>query len=186
MYNFSKEELIHYGIKGMRWGVRRKRDDSHRYHHRNELDNSVVKTKNGTELKIVREPTPRLTQMIAKMDPKTQKTLANSDIMRLTVKGENVGDLQLYKESPKSLNVVWVSVKSKHEGAGYGTAALQGVINYAKKTDLDEVTLEVPGNSPNARHIYEKLGFKEDKVISSEDDAWGGLTVMKLNLKDKK
>ena len=30
--------------------------------------------------------------------------------------------------------------------------------------------------------IYEKLGFKAEKLISDEDDVWGGLTSMKLKL----
>ena len=47
---------------------------------------------------------------------------------------------------------------------------------------MEQVTLEVPGTSPNARHIYEKLVFEAVEVISDEDDAWGGLTRMKLKL----
>ena len=44
------------------------------------------------------------------------------------------------------------------------------------------MTLEVPGNSPDARHIYEKLGFVAQEQISGDDDIWGGLTSMKLDL----
>lgn len=180
-YNYSNE-LYHHGVKGMKWGVRRKRKQDTKYDHKNELDKTVLKTKNGSEISLVREPTPRLTKLIAKMSPKVRDTLSRSDIMRIKVKGEPVGDLQLYKESPTSLNIVWVSVNSKDEGNGYGTAAVRGVIDYAKKTKMEQVTLEVPGTSPNARHIYEKLGFKAEKVISDEDDVWGGLTAMKLKL----
>lgn len=46
-----------------------------------------------------------------------------------------------------------------------------------------QVTLEVPGVSPNARHIYEKLGFKSTgEVIGDDDDICGGLTKMRLEL----
>ena len=42
---------------------------------------------------------------------------------------------------------------------------------------------EVPGDSPDVRHIYEKLGFKENGILTTpEDQVWGGLTKMKLNL----
>jgi ribosomal protein S18 acetylase RimI-like enzyme len=52
------------------------------------------------------------------------------------------------------------------------------------------VTLEVPGNSPDARHIYTKLGFKVVKEATAKeiknDPVWGGLTDMKLDLGKQK
>jgi ribosomal protein S18 acetylase RimI-like enzyme len=93
--------------------------------------------------------------------------------------------MDVYKESPDSLNIVWVGVSEKHEGHGYGTAAMKGAIQYAKQTGCRQVTLEVPGNSPNARHIYEKLGFKDTgETLGDTDDIWGGLTKMRLDLED--
>ena len=94
--------------------------------------------------------------------------------------------MQLYRENPKSINVVWVSVDSKHEGNGYATTVMKAVVDHAKKQNLDTVTLEVPGISPNARHIYESIGFKAKGKISDDDDSWGGLTAMELNLKELK
>ena len=42
----------------------------------------------------------------------------------------------------------------------------------------------VKGMKWGVRHKrkYEKLGFEAGEVISDEDDAWGGLTSMKLKL----
>ena len=40
------------------------------------------------------------------------------------------------------------------------------------------------GISPDARHIYEKIGFKKNKRISDEDDVWGGLTSMTYKYKN--
>lgn len=42
MYNLSKEELIHYGVKGMRWGVRKK-------YYKDYMDNDRV-IKKGTDI----------------------------------------------------------------------------------------------------------------------------------------
>ena len=103
-YNYT-DDIYHYGVKGMKWGVRRKRKQNTKYDHKNELDKTVLKTKNGSEISLLREPTPRLTKLIAKMSPKVRETLSRSDIMRIKVKDKDVGDLQLYKESPKSLTL---------------------------------------------------------------------------------
>ena len=103
--------------------------------------------------------------------------------MDVKVGGKTVGDLQLYREDKKSINVVWVSINEGHEGQGYGKAVMQAVVDHAKKQGLDRVTLEVPGISPNARHIYESLGFESKGLISDENDSWGGLTAMELKLK---
>ena len=59
---------------------------------------------------------------------------------------------------------------------------MRTVIDDAKKQGMRHITLEVPTISPNARHIYEKLGFKETGKLGSEDDVWGGLTKMQLEL----
>lgn len=65
---------------------------------------------------------------------------------------------------------------------------MKGVKKYAEQEGYDKLTLEVPGNSPNARHIYEKLGFKEVSQLSSkeEDIIWGGLTRMELDIKKRR
>ena len=176
-------EIYHYGVKGMKWGVRRADKETPKSNtKRNELDDIKVYTKKGVQVSLSRGPTPLITRMLSKISPKMRENVNNSDIMNLEVNGKHVGDLQLYRESRKSINVVWVSVESKYEGNGYGSAAMRAVIDYAKKTGCEQVTLEVPGISPNARHIYESLGFKAGNKISDDDDMWGGLTEMKLDL----
>lgn len=100
--------------------------------------------------------------------------------------GKKIGDLNLYKEAEDSINVVWVGINQKERGKGYATAVMKTAINIARDTGCSRVTLEVPGNSPDAKHVYEKLGFKE--VASPDidpDDVWGGLTNMELRLEPK-
>lgn len=60
------------------------------------------------------------------------------------------------------------------------------VVDMAEKQGIKVISLEVPGDSKDARHIYEKIGFKEVKRVSDEDDVWGGLTKMKLSLAGRK
>ena len=200
----SDEELYHHGIKGMKWGVRRfqNKDGSltpageKRYEDGNQvkqvpkqenkksnsIDGAKVYSKHGVEVSLQKQPTSLIAKAMGKISKKSREYQEKSDFMDVKVGGKTVGDLQLYREDKKSINVVWVSINEGHEGQGYGKAVMQAVVDHAKKQGLDKVTLEVPGISPNARHIYESLGFEATKVLS-EQDAWGGLTAMELKLK---
>lgn len=98
-------------------------------------------------------------------------------------KGSKIGNMQLFHESPTSLNVVWITVNNKQRGQGYAQTAMKMAEEYARKFGANQMTLEVPGDSPDARHIYEKQGFEVVGRISSEDDIWGGLTAMRKKLR---
>ena len=167
-------EIKHYGVKGQKWGVR-KDDVAFRR-----------KLKNGGELVVTKDPPAGLQKLFSKISPSYREgmtkihnfTLRDSD-------GKKVGDASFIEDSPTSLNLMWIGVKSNARGQGYASAAMSGVVKYAKDKGLEKLTLEVPGNSPDALHIYEKFGFKKvDNVTDPEDDMfWGGLTSMELNLK---
>ena len=182
--------IKHHGVKGMKWGVRRyqNKDGSltaeGKKNYADSIADTKTYTKNGVEVTLRKQPTPLIARVVGKLSKSAETNAARSDFINVTVDGNKVGDLQLYKESPKSLNVVWVSIDSKHGGQGYGQAVMRAVVDHAKKQNLDTVTLEVPGISPNARHIYESLGFKAKGLITDEDDNWGGLTAMELNLRE--
>ena len=185
--------LAHHGIKGQKWGVRRfqNKDGSltsagrKRYdidEHRVLASSVSTQSKSGKNVEISSIPTNRVAKFLIAHNRKIRTNAENTRNYTITSDGKPVGDMTLYKESDDSLNVVWVGINESSRGNGYATAAMLGAIEVAKKSGCKHVTLEVPGNSPDARHIYEKLGFVAQEQISGDDDIWGGLTSMKLDL----
>lgn len=180
-----QNELYHYGVKGMRWGVRNDHKPSGRKLGRRAFSDEnfhretvIVKTKNGETLSITEDKTPAFTRLIAKHSPKIRQELERSKTCTIRDKnGKRVGDLQVYKESKTSLNVVWLGIDGKNRGRGYATAVMRGVTKFARDNNLSQITLEVPDISPDARRVYEKEGFVAGERIS-DDGVWGGLTRM--------
>jgi ribosomal protein S18 acetylase RimI-like enzyme len=60
-------------------------------------------------------------------------------------------------------NVHDIIVYSTFRGRGVGRKLLDYVIKKAEEQDFGKVTLEVREDNTNARHLYESLGFKDDK-----------------------
>lgn len=114
-------------------------------------------------------------------DTREMETVAD---YRIIESGKHIGDLDITEMSKKELNVMWIEIDEKYRGRGYAQRVLSWVVQFAKERNYKSLTLEVPGISPDAKHIYEKLGFKEVGQITSpdEDSWWGGLMGMKLML----
>lgn len=180
--------IAHHGIKGMHWGIRKERDTPSMAKRatKQKTEDLSVKLKDGSTMVLSGERTPAMARFVSKLSPAFQKRINNSDSFQLKdPHGKTVGEMSLFKESPTSLNVVWVGVNNDARGHGYATAAMKAAISHAKKQGLATVTLEVPGKAPDALHIYKKLGFKVTHQVTTphEDPVWGGLTGMRLDLK---
>ena len=174
--------LAHHGIKGQKWGVKHGPPyplDDNPEKQRKQME-IKEKARNNVEVSLVHRPTPKMTQFLAKYFPGIKDRVEKDTQMDIAVRGKKVGDLEVFKESKDSLNVVWIGIDKSERGKGYASAVMSGVIKHAKKSGCKQVTLEVPGDSPDARHIYEKLGFEPVGIVSEKDDVWGGLTAMKL------
>ncbi len=55
--------------------------------------------------------------------------------------------------------VVSVYTKPKYRGKGYQQEIIKYLLEYAKKEHFNDITLTT--NTPDAAHIYEKVGFKK-------------------------
>lgn len=185
----SPGDILHFGVKGMRWGVRKEKTS------KPELkgliaEPIVVKTKNGDELTLSPNPPP----MFVKIMSKFRKSAADqyNESAYLTIKdkdGNNVGQGQMWLKGPKGkpkdeLYLNWIDIDRSQRGKGYATAVLQSAEEHARSRGLKKMTLEVPGISPDARHIYEKMGFKATSEPNAleKQDVWGGLTHMEKEL----
>lgn len=160
------DDIEHHGTKGQKWGVRKKK---------------TLPSYNRVSLD--ENPQSRISKALDKVSKWHKGETYKTKILTLrNSEGKKIGTMNLYDESNKSMNIVWLGVNKKYRGKGYATDALNQAIELAKKKKMSQVTLEVPGTSNDAHHIYRKLGFKDGEVISPVDDAWGGLTEMKKDL----
>lgn len=178
-------ELTHHGIQGQKWGVRRFQNKDGSFTEAGRERYGIkrrVTTKHGETITVEEVPKAKLTKLLSKLSPRiSEESERTMDFEIKDASEKKIGDLMLYKESNTSLNINWIGIRNPLRGKGYASSVMQDVINFAKESGFKQLTLEVPGESPDARHIYEKLGFKEVETVSS-DDLWEGLTAMKLDL----
>lgn len=181
----------HFGVKGMKWGVRKERTPAEQRKH-----NPIVglgpesvsrKTRSGETLTLQKKPAGAFAQFLGRHSEGYRK-LANNDAY-LTIhdsSGKKVGDCELTKVNKDEINLVWLGINRGERGKGYASAVMQAGVEFGKQSGAKRLTLEVPGNSPDAAHIYQKLGFKFVNNQSSyhndpKEGVWGGLYNMELN-----
>ncbi len=160
------EELYHYGVKGMRWGIRKKyrayQDSVHKASP-GAIRTSVT-TKTGEKISVVKEKPGPLYLAIAKMQGrKPPNNLAAMQI--LDSNGKKVGSFQVWREGKNSEIVrgEWLVIKDSAQGRGYSKAAIEGLIKASKNDKFaKELRLQVPSDAAPAKHIYSGLGFKKD------------------------
>lgn len=184
------DHLEHFGVKGMRWGVRRN-DSTGPSTPKHGIvglgpDKIVRKTPNGETLTLTKDPPSLIPKMIARANPNMRERYNNAAFLTLRDgQGKKVGDAQVEKRADGELYLNWLGVKQHARGKGYATQTMKAAEEFGRKSGFKKMTLEVPGNSPDALHIYEKLGFKKTGVVSDDpDDAWGGLTSMEYKFEN--
>lgn len=178
----------HYGVKGMHWGVRK--DDSSKS--RPQLkslgpDSVSRKTKSGETITLQKVKPNVLVKSLGRVSKKFREGYSKrASLNILDGSGKKVGEAYVQKKNDEELYLNWLGIDKSARGKGYATAVMKAGRDFGKQQGFKKMTLEVPGHSPDARHIYEKLGFKvtgEDKGPGTE--MWGGLTNMEYNFDAK-
>lgn len=164
----TNSDLQHHGILGQKWGIRRFRNQDGTLTPAGKKRYSSIesiKTKNDEDL------------FLAK---KKNRIRSNEINYTIYTQGKKVGDMYL-EDHGEELYGNWIDIKKAYRGRGYANAVMDYVIEYGQKNGFKYMTLEVPESSPDAKHIYEKHGFKETEKLTN-DDVWGGLTSMRRKL----
>lgn len=175
--------LEHYGVKGMKWGVRNQRGA------KPELVGLIKEpitrtTKNGDQFTLAPAKANALNKGLARVSKRYRNAYANSSMLTIKDKdGKKIGDAMFNNQGKDELYLNWISIEKSARGRGYASAVMQSAGEHAKSQGKKRMVLEVPGESPDARHIYEAQGFKPTgKVMGHKGDMWGGLTEMEKRL----
>lgn len=185
-FTSPEEALAHFGVKGMRWGVRNDKPPKEKV--KSFFQEPITRTTaNGDQFTVIPKQGAQgpVIQALARRFPRHRKLIENSAAMDIQDKdGNKIGHAQVYRKSKDELNLVWLDIEKSNRGQGYATAVMKSARDLGGKHGFKKLTLEVPGISPDARHIYEKQGFKVVKEPKSKADVWGGLTHMEYNYED--
>lgn len=171
------ETLTHFGVKGMKWGVRKGEGSSYRDRMHQESPGALrteVTTKYGERISVVKAkpalPGVGLNKLLRK-DP--ANTLSVMEIRDSSNK--KVGSFQAWRDSeyPKTIRGEWLNVNKDSQGRGYSKAAIDGLMKAAREDPrIDNVRLQVPVEAAPAKHIYSQLGFKKDKDLGDGLEDW--------------
>lgn len=141
--------------------------------------------KNGDKVDVQQAKTAKVANFLWSRTQKGTEYTKNIHNFDISVGGKKVGDAQFMMEGD-AMHLGWLGIDQNHRGKGYASAVFGAAVELGKANGAKRLTLEVPGRSPDARHIYEKHGFVVDPGSEYHDPNpegyWGGLTAMSLDL----
>lgn len=179
------EALEHFGVKGMKWGVRKERAKNLQDLTKGE---SITRTtKNGDEFTLTPKPTTTMDKTLAAVSTSYANKYGESAHMTITDKsGKKIGTANFWHDQKQkdAVYLNWITINKHARGNGYASAVLRAAEDHSRSMGKKRMLLEVPGNAPDARHIYEKMGFNATHTSGSKNDIWGGLTHMEKRLDD--
>lgn len=180
--------LEHFGVKGMKWGVRKNRDKGPEPI-RGPIQKPIVrKTKTGEKFTMTPQPPGRADKVLSRISKSMADRVNNGSNLKIHDKqGKKIGEASFWFKGKDDIYLNWVTIEKSRRGQGYASEILKAAEQHGKKTGRKRMVLEVPGNAPDARHIYTKLGFVPTGVTQGhKGDIWGGLTEMEYKFGQKR
>ncbi|MCI6610626.1 MAG: GNAT family N-acetyltransferase [Ezakiella sp.] len=91
------------------------------------------------------------------------KRFNNGEVIGL-LDGENLMGFVEFSQTQSSLRIEHIAVCEKYRGLGKSKDLIKSLFGVAKAKNIPFVELFVNANNDIARKLYEKMGFKEDKL----------------------
>lgn len=170
-----EEALEHFGVKGMHWGVRKERAANLTGYVKEPI---VRKTATGETFTLTPVKPNKVIKSLALVSDKYAQNYGMASSLKIQDKhGKKIGEAAFWLNGKEDIYLNWISIEKGARGQGYASEVMKAAAEQGKTTGRKRMVLEVPGNAPDARHIYEKMGFKPTGEVSGQkNDIWGGLT----------
>lgn len=183
--------IEHYGVKGMKWGVRRSDEELSRSRKASGSDSTSKKSlrdqywdespgakmtrvvsKTGEKITVEKQRPPALAVVVGRLTGQSPPNSVSSMVIRNS-SGKKVGQFQIWLDDPQTVRGEWLTIKKDSQGQGYSRAAIEGLLKAASKDpNIKTVKAQVPRDAKAAQHIYGSLGFKKYKSLG-ETPAYG-------------
>src|SRR5687768_15745564 len=140
------EGLKHYGVKGMKWGVRKSDKPTREPLKSLGPDTVSRKTASGETITLQKVPPTKVAELTGRMSKKYREWYSkNASLDILDGSGKKVGDAYVTKRNKDELYLNWLGIDKSARGKGYATAVMQAGRDFGKQEGFKKMTLEVPG-----------------------------------------
>ncbi|PEL11125.1 GNAT family N-acetyltransferase [Bacillus sp. AFS017336] len=95
----------------------------------------------------------------------SELSVLDREMLEIISRNLNLQNVQVDREADdEDFYIDTLSVHPDYQGKGIGTELLNGLLSYAKDKGVTRVSLNVDQDKPSVRRLYEKVGFKYEKV----------------------